>query len=41
MSGVQSKAAVPDVYIHLLAIGYFVVTTAVSFFLYLTKKEKG
>jgi hypothetical protein len=39
--GVETKAAVPDVNIHLLAIGYFIAITAVSYFLYLTKKEKG
>jgi hypothetical protein len=38
---VESKAAVPDANIYLLAAGYFVVITAISYFLYLTKKEKG
>ena len=40
-SGVQTKAILPDVNIHWLAIGYFAVITAVSFGMYLTKKEKG
>ena len=40
-SGVQTKAILPDVNIHWLAAGYFVVITAVSYVLYLTKKEKG
>src|SRR5215204_3633311 len=40
-AGVQTKAVVPDVNIHVLAIAYFVVITAVSYVLYLTKKEKG
>jgi hypothetical protein len=40
-SGVQTKAALPDVNIHLLAVGYFVVITIVSYVLYLTTKEKG
>src|SRR5215207_5450511 len=40
-AGVQTKAVMPDVNIHALAIGYFMVITAVSYVLYLTKKEKG
>lgn len=40
-SGVQTKAIIPDVNIHLLAAVYFVVITTVSYVLYLTKKEKG
>ena len=40
-SGVQTKAILPEVNIHWLAVGYFVVITAVSFGMYLTKKEKG
>jgi hypothetical protein len=37
----QTRAVVPDVNVHLLAIGYFAVITAISYFLYITKKEKG
>jgi hypothetical protein len=37
----KTRAVVPDVNIHLLAIGYFIVITAFSYVLYLTKKEKG
>jgi hypothetical protein len=37
----QTRAVMPDVNIHLLAIGYFVVLTVISFILYITKKEKG
>ena len=40
-SGVQTKAILPEVNIHWLATAYFVVITAVSYGLYLTKKEKG
>jgi hypothetical protein len=40
-SGVQTKAILPAVNIHLFASGYFVVITAVSYVMYLTKKEKG
>jgi hypothetical protein len=40
-SGVESKAVMPTVNIHLLAVGYFVVITAVSYVMYLWKKEKG
>jgi lantibiotic transport system permease protein len=40
-SGVQTKAILPTVNIHLFAFGYFVVITLVSYVLYLTKKEKG
>ncbi|MEO8574688.1 MAG: ABC transporter permease [Pyrinomonadaceae bacterium] len=40
-AGVETKAAVPDFNIHILATGYFVAITAVSYVLYLTKKEKG
>ena len=40
-AGVETKAAVPDVNIHLLALLYFVVITAVSYVMYLWKKEKG
>ena len=39
--GVESKAVMPTVDIHLLAIGYFVAITIVSYVLYLTKNEKG
>lgn len=35
------KAAIPAFNIHYLAIGYFVLFTAVSYILYITKKEKG
>lgn len=37
----ETRAIVPEANIHLLAIGCFIVITAVSYFLYLTKKEKG
>ncbi|HEV7642518.1 MAG TPA: ABC transporter permease [Pyrinomonadaceae bacterium] len=37
----QTRAVVPDVNVHLLAIGYFAIITAISYFLYITKKEKG
>jgi hypothetical protein len=37
----ETRAIVPEANIHLLAIGYFVVITAASYFLYLAKKEKG
>jgi len=40
-AGVQTKAVLPDANIHVLAIVYFVVITAVSYVLYLTKREKG
>ncbi len=36
-----SKAAKPELDIHLLAIGYFIVITIVSYILYITRKEKG
>ena len=39
--GVQTKAVIPDVNIHYLAISYFLIITAVSYILYLTNKEKG
>ena len=38
---VGGKVIIPSVNIHLLAIGYFVVFTLVSYVFYLTKKEKG
>jgi hypothetical protein len=37
----KTRAVIPDVNIHLLAVGFFVVITAVSYVIYLTKKEKG
>ena len=40
-SGVESKAAIPTVDIHTLAIGYFLVFTTASYLLYISKKEKG
>jgi lantibiotic transport system permease protein len=40
-AGVTTKAVVPELNIHVLALAYFVVITAVSYLLYLTKKEKG
>jgi lantibiotic transport system permease protein len=40
-SGVETKAVLPTANIHLLAIGYFGAITAISYFLYLSKKEKG
>jgi hypothetical protein len=39
--GVQTKAAVPTFDFHMLALGYFVVITAISYVLYITNKEKG
>jgi hypothetical protein len=35
------KAAVPEVNIHLLALGYFIAITLIGYVLYVTKKEKG
>jgi hypothetical protein len=40
-AGVETKAVIPDVNIHVLAVMYFGVITAVSYVLYFTKKEKG
>ena len=40
-SGVESKAVMPSVNIHWMAVGYFVVITAVSYGMYLGKREKG
>jgi hypothetical protein len=40
-AGVETKAVIPDVNIHVLAVIYFGVITAVSYVLYFTKKEKG
>jgi hypothetical protein len=40
-AGVETKAVIPDVNIHVLAVMYFGVITAVSYVLYVTKKEKG
>jgi hypothetical protein len=40
-SGVQTKAAVPALNIHGLAIFYFGVITLASYILYITKKDKG
>ncbi|MEP6947193.1 MAG: ABC transporter permease [Acidobacteriota bacterium] len=37
----KTKAVIPEVNIHMLAMVYFIVITAVSYVLYLTKKEKG
>ena len=37
----QTRAVMPDVNIHLVAIAYFVVLTVISYILYITKKEKG
>ena len=37
----KTRAVIPDVNIHLLAAGFFIVITAMSYVLYLTKKEKG
>lgn len=37
----NGKAATPGINIHYLALGYFILFTIVSYFLYLTKKEKG
>ena len=38
---IQRGAVNPSVNVHYWAIGYFITITAVSYFLYLTKKEKG
>ena len=40
-SGVQTKAAVPALNIHWLAISYFSVITLASYLLYISKKDKG
>lgn len=40
-SGVVNKAVIPTVNIHLIAIGYFVLITIVSYVLYVSKAEKG
>jgi lantibiotic transport system permease protein len=37
----KSRAVTPELDIHLLAIGFFVLITVVSYVLYLTKKDKG
>lgn len=39
--GVENKAVIPTVNIHLLACAYFVGITFVSYALYISKKEKG
>jgi lantibiotic transport system permease protein len=39
--GVENKATIPTFNFHVVALGYFVVITAVSYVLYVTKKEKG
>jgi lantibiotic transport system permease protein len=39
--GAPGKAAIPLVDIHIMAIGYFLVFTVVSYVLYVTKNEKG
>jgi hypothetical protein len=41
MSGVKTKAAIPEMNIHVLAALWFIALTAAAFVLYLTKKEKG
>lgn len=40
-AGVETKAVLPAANIHFLALSYFAVTTAISYVLYLTNKEKG
>jgi len=40
-SGVETKAAIPQLNIHVLAGVWFAVITAVSYVMYLTKKDKG
>lgn len=40
-SGVVNKAVMPEVNIHWMAVGYFVLFTVVSYVLYVNKKEKG
>jgi len=40
-SGVVNRAVIPTINIHLLACGYFVLITIVSYLLYISKKEKG
>lgn len=37
----NGKAAIPDLNFHLLALGYFVLFTAIGYALYVTKKDKG
>ena len=37
----RGKAAIPSVDIHLMAVGYFVLFTAIGFWLFVTKTEKG
>lgn len=37
----QTRAVVPDVNIHLLALAYFAVITVISYVLYITRKENG
>jgi len=37
----NGKAAIPGINIHIMATGYFIVFTIVSYMLYINKKEKG
>ena len=39
-SGVSSKAVIPDVNFHLIAVAYFIVITMTAYMLYLRKEEK-
>jgi hypothetical protein len=40
-AGVETKAAVPPVNIHGMALGYFLLFAVAGYYLYITKKEKG
>jgi len=40
-AGVETKAAVPPVNIHAMALGYFLVFTIAGYYLYITKNDKG
>ena len=40
-TGVETKAILPTVNIHMFAAGYFVAITVVSYVMYLWKREKG
>lgn len=40
-SGVVNKAIIPDMNVHLIALGYFVVFISLSYVLYLKKHDKG
>jgi lantibiotic transport system permease protein len=40
-TGSGRRAITPPVNIHVMAAGYFILLTAISYILYITKKEKG